>query len=277
MKGKVFYVVFFAIILSLISIIPIVSASAKTDESKSEKGKIIIKYTAPETDWDSATSKEKETLKEIGWELEDGVLVQYRSVSEEIDQAVKDGFLPSEDEMERNTEFEEHDNDDNTLIVDGEKTEINDGRFEVEGEPEKIEVESDENSKETIKKDENGEYQVVLEQNLNKIIGDMDEHGESHDESGEHDIGLAAKVEMPPHGSKVFKYGDPVHCNRFNGPKSNNKHLKKSSPQGLINFYHSDCDYGALKYCKAHNKCNQKYRAAYCSHKQGHYTKYHKH
>src|SRR5699024_1699374 len=137
----------------------IVSASAKTDESKSEKGKIIIKYTAPETDWDSATSKEKETLKEIGWELEDGVLVQYRSVSEEIDQAVKDGFLPSEDEMERNTEFEEHDNDDNTLIVDGEKTEINDGRFEVEGEPEKIEVESDENSKETIKKDENGEYQ----------------------------------------------------------------------------------------------------------------------
>src|SRR5699024_1097357 len=137
MKGKVFYVVFFAIILSLISIIPIVSASAKTDESKSEKGKIIIKYTAPETDWDSATSKEKETLKEIGWELEDGVLVQYRSVSEEIDQAVKDGFLPSEDEMERNTEFEEHDNDDNTLIVEGEKTEINDGRFEVEGEPEK--------------------------------------------------------------------------------------------------------------------------------------------
>lgn len=282
MKRKAIYVTFFIAILSLIAIVPITSAFATTgtnktiskDQTKPEKGKIIIKYTAPETDWDSATPKEKEDLKEIGWELEDGVLVQYRSVPEEIDKAIKDGYLPPENKMLESTEPENHDghNNENTLIVNGKKTEINDGRFEVEGNPETIEVESDENNKETIRKNENGEYELILEQNLNEIIGNMDEH----DSSGEHKIGLA-KVKMPPYGSKTFKYGDPVHCNRFNGPKSNNKHLQKWKPQAIINFYHSDCDYGALRYCKAHNKCNQKYRAAYCSYKQGHYTKYHKH
>src|SRR5699024_656493 len=167
--------------------------------------KIIIKYTAPETDWDSATPKEKEDLKEIGWELEDGVLVQYRSVPEEIDKAIKDGYLPPENKMLESTEPENHDghNNENTLIVNGKKTEINDGRFEVEGNHETIEVESDENNKETIRKNENGEYEVILEQNLNEIIGNMDEH----DSSGEHKIGLA-KVKMPPYGSKTFKYGD---------------------------------------------------------------------
>lgn len=164
-----------------------------------------------------------------------------------------------------------HNDEDDTIIVNGKKTEINDGRFDVEENPETIEVESDENNKETIKKDENGEYQVILEQNLNEIIGDMEDHEEHNDMDNN-----TPPIQTFAYG-QTYKTGDWVHCNRFNGPKSNHKHLEKWKPQAIINFYHSDCDYGALRYCKSHKNCNQKYRAAYCSYKQGHSTKYHKH
>lgn len=285
LKKKLFYIPFLIAILSLVTIVPITSALAATDNNKtttkeqstSAKGKIIIKYTAPETDWDSATPEEKETLKEIGWELEDGVLVQYRSVPEEIEEAIKDGYLlPQDEEIEyqKHSTFEMHDghnDEDDTIIVNGKKTEINDGRFDVEENPETIEVESDENNKETIKKDENGEYQVILEQNLNEIIGDMEDHEEHNDMDNN-----TPPIQTFAYG-QTYKTGDWVHCNRFNGPKSNHKHLEKWKPQAIINFYHSDCDYGALRYCKSHKNCNQKYRAAYCSYKQGHSTKYHKH
>src|SRR5699024_11384329 len=138
MKRKAIYVTFFIAILSLIAIVPITSAFATTgtnktiskDQTKPEKGKIIIKYTAPETDWDSATPKEKEDLKEIGWELEDEVLVQYRSVPEEIDKAIKDGYHPPENNMMKSTEPENHDgkNKENTKIGKSKKTERNEDR-----------------------------------------------------------------------------------------------------------------------------------------------------
>ncbi|MCD5514615.1 hypothetical protein [Lactobacillus delbrueckii] len=48
-------------------------------------------------------------------------------------------------------------------------------------------------------------------------------------------------------GEKV-KTGAHVHCNRFNGTKSDHRYWKKSNPKAWIDFYHSDCDYHASKY-----------------------------
>ena len=48
-------------------------------------------------------------------------------------------------------------------------------------------------------------------------------------------------------GEKV-KTGAHVHCNRFNGTKSDHRYWKKSNPKAWIDFYHSDCDYHAGKY-----------------------------
>lgn len=48
-------------------------------------------------------------------------------------------------------------------------------------------------------------------------------------------------------GEKVKK-GTHVHCNRFNGTKSDHRYWKKSNPKSWIDFYHSDCDYHAAKY-----------------------------
>lgn len=277
--------------MSLIASLPLNSALAKTASNNegqlpsNEKGKVILKYTAPETSWESATPEEKETLKEIGWELEDGVLVQYRDVSDEIEVAIEEGYLLPKDEEKSYDQFledegledpeyneghksheghEGHNEETDTLLINGQETEINEGRFTVEGDPSEIEVQSNEESDtKVVQKDENGEYKVIIEQNLNEILGHMEEHSSD----GVSTFGYG----------DTYKEGDWVHCNRFNGPRSNNKHLQKWKPQAIINFYHSDCDYGALRYCKSHKNCNQKYRAAYCSYKQGHSTLYHKH
>lgn len=237
-----------------------------------KKGEIILKYTAPDVDWESTTEEQKETLKEIGWEIEDGLLVQYRSVPEEIKNATNKGYLLPYEEVENNhiehgvNIYEDEDLEEDILIINGKETEIKDGYFEVEGNPETIEVEIDENTKQTVQKDKDGKYRVILEQNLTQMIEEMDDHAEH-----------AGSMVQPMNYGKTYKPGDWVHCNRFNGPYTDDRHLKKTHPQAIINFYHSDCDYGALRYCKSHKNCNQKYRAAYCSYKQGHSTKYHRH
>ncbi|API91310.1 hypothetical protein J32TS6_33940 [Virgibacillus pantothenticus] len=45
------------------------------------------------------------------------------------------------------------------------------GRFEVQYEHDKIKVEIDEKNKQAVKKDNKGEYQGVIEQNIKKIMG----------------------------------------------------------------------------------------------------------
>lgn len=84
----------------------------------------------------------------------------------------------------------------------------------------------------------------------------------------------------PPHGSKVYKNGDAVHCNRFNGPNSDGRHLGKLHPQTYINYYKSDCYYGVNSgICTYTNdKCNTSlyHHRGWCSSKQGWSVNYHK-
>ncbi|MDY7042962.1 hypothetical protein RVS70_01945 [Virgibacillus sp. M23] len=132
-----------------------VSASIHQDSSEeisevnsSEKGEIIIKYTAPNMDYSKATPEQKKILKEIGWKKENGVFVQYRNVSLEIEKAIDEGYLPTYEEakqiekftMAMNGEHEDHDHEmmTDTLKVNGKETEIKDGTFEVEGDPKTI-------------------------------------------------------------------------------------------------------------------------------------------
>lgn len=84
----------------------------------------------------------------------------------------------------------------------------------------------------------------------------------------------------PAHGTKIYKNGNMVHCNRFNGPKSDGRHLAKTHPQTYINYYKSDCYYGVAKgICKyTGDKCNTSlvYHRGWCSYKQGWSVNYHK-
>lgn len=248
-----------------------------SEQSQHEKGEIILKYTAPDVDLSIATEEQLKTLKEIGWKMEGGELVQYRSIPEEIDTAINEGYLPSYEEAEKMGSLAEEDEENkDTLLVDGKETEIKDGQFEVKGSPESVEIQYDENTTKNVKKSEDGKYRLVIEQDLGEVIDEMDEHSHDGDMEGMNHLSTQSSIGVLGYGD-VYKPGDWVHCNRFNGPYTDDRHLQKWHPQAIINFYHSDCDYGALRYCKSHSNCNQKYRAAYCSWKLGHSTKYHRH
>ncbi len=103
---------------------------------------------------------------------------------------------------------------------------------------------------------------------------------QEHDGSGKYMPIFSA----PPHGSKVYRDGDLVHCNRFNGPNSDNKHYSKSGTslaKSLVNFYNSDCYYAVIRgICNEINDvCNTstRYHRAWCSWQIGHKLAYHKH
>jgi hypothetical protein len=78
-----------------------------------------------------------------------------------------------------------------------------------------------------------------------------------------------------------YKKGDFVHCNRFNGPSSDDVHYPKTNWKALRNFAHSDCDDAfAIRCLKDYNSetwCNGSGGAAACSGKLGHSKKYHRH
>lgn len=85
---------------------------------------------------------------------------------------------------------------------------------------------------------------------------------------------------VPAHGSKVYRTGDKVHCNRFNGPRSDNKHYSKKSARAYINFIGSDCAVAVSKgLCKAlSDHCNTSitYHRGWCSAQLGRSINYHK-
>lgn len=243
------------------------SGNNELPSAVSEKeGEMVLKYTAEEMDYDSATAEQKQTLAEQGWVLEEGVPVLYRSVPKTIEKFDAEENSHNDIHISMNgMEHNEHDSQgkhEETLIVNGEEVKIQNGTFEVKSEQDKVTIQNGEESQ-TVQKNEEGNYQYVTEMNLSGMIEEMDHRQEEM--FGTFGYG------------DTYSPGDWVHCNRFNGPASNNKHLRKTNPQAYINFVGSDCDRGAIRYCRSHNSCNQKYRAAYCSYKLGHSTKYHKH
>lgn len=285
----------FLTLVSIFLILAPMSVSASTNQessekgnevSSSEKGKIIIKYTAPDMDYSKATPEQKKILKEIGWKKENGVFVQYRDVADEIETAIAKGYLPTYEEskqieesiMTMDGEHEGHNHEmmTDTIKVNGKETEIKDGTFEVEGNPKTINVQYGEDTEQTVTKNKDGKYQIILEKDLGEIMEEMDSHDHEGGMENMNLFGDEPIIGTMGYGD-TYSPGDWVHCNRFNGPYSNDKHLRKTNPQAYINFYLSDCDYGALRYCLSHNNCNQKERAAYCSYKQGHSTLYHRH
>lgn len=94
--------------------------------------------------------------------------------------------------------------------------------------------------------------------------------------------GMSTPIFSPPaHGTKVYKAGNLVHCNRFNGPSTDNKHYDKGKAKAYINFAGSDCAQAVARgFCTYINdKCNSSiiYHRGWCSWKLGHKLTYHKH
>ncbi|CEF19962.1 Uncharacterized protein SXYL_02592 [Staphylococcus xylosus] len=111
----------------------------------------------------------------------------------------------------------------------------------------------------------NGEKTATFDINANQIIDNMDK--------GTHTVTQEAGY------GKKYKKGEWVHCNRINGPQSDNVHYAKSNPKAMVNFAGSDCDKALLRStkCYGHSYCNIKAKAAACSSIIGHSTKYHHH
>lgn len=85
----------------------------------------------------------------------------------------------------------------------------------------------------------------------------------------------------PAHGTKVYSFGDMVHCNRFNGPNTDHRHYAKTHPRAYINFYGSDCATAVIdSVCSAlSDDCNTSatYHRGWCSRQIGHNINYHPH
>ncbi|MGJ5713146.1 hypothetical protein ACSBRB_08085 [Staphylococcus auricularis] len=77
--------------------------------------------------------------------------------------------------------------------------------------------------------------------NFSEFIGNMD--GEVTSQNS--DSNRAYKGQKD--GQKVKK-GTHVHCNRFNGTKSDHRYWSKKHPKAYVDFYKSDCWYHAKAY-----------------------------
>lgn len=77
--------------------------------------------------------------------------------------------------------------------------------------------------------------------NLTEVFNSMDNESEDKIEGYSYIMPMSSVTPaiyspVPPHGSKVYWPGDRVHCNRFNGPNTNNRHYGLSDPRAYINF-----------------------------------------
>ncbi|MBM6614974.1 hypothetical protein JTF06_08725 [Desemzia sp. RIT804] len=150
-----------------------------------------------------------------------------------------------------------------------------------------VEKETETSAESSDKHLETNQGEVLLVIDLGELFDKMPESELNAETSEEftiipyHNMPYQPIYSPPAHGTKVYKFGDKVHCNRFNGPKSDNKHYSKFQPKALINFNGSDCDTAVRKgYCKLLNDhCNSSstYHRGWCSEKIGHNVNYHKH
>lgn len=111
-----------------------------------------------------------------------------------------------------------------------------------------------------------------IEINLRELFEEMDSNEDNSTPSNELFSLMSVSNPIyspPPHGSKKYRVGDKVHCNRFNGLKTDHRHYNKLTGQGYINFWKSDCHIAiGYGYCTLVNdKCNtsKKYHRGWCS------------
>lgn len=97
---------------------------------------------------------------------------------------------------------------------------------------------------------------ILIEENLFELLELMDEK-----ENKYLNISPASRdFNPPPYGTK-YEIGDHVHCNRFNGPHSDQIHYSKTKNpvKTMINFNGSDCGVSTeqVTFCRKSDNCNQ--------------------
>lgn len=170
------------------------------------------------------------------------------------------------------------------LEINGEEVITNnDGTFYVKNSPDIIALR---HGDETIqlKKNSQGLYIYNFVMNWDAMWKLMDESENLHKQNNFNGLSL---ITINGYYDE-YSSGDTVHCNRFNGPASDNVHYPKSHWRAYVNFVGSDCQ----KAITGDNKliaglcamdytdnpwCNGAGGAAACSVAIGHNTKYHKH
>jgi len=81
--------------------------------------------------------------------------------------------------------------------------------------------------------------------NFTDFVGNMDGKDDGKIPNG---IALYSKTYKGQKSGKRVKKGTHVHCNRFNGTKSDHKYWSKVHPRAYVDFYKSDCWYHAKAY-----------------------------
>lgn len=164
------------------------------------------------------------------------------------------------------------------LLINGEVVQLNsDGTFYVEGSPESIKIQHDGKNLE-VKKNKEGFY-------VFNYVVDWDSAWDAMDNIHKNDEnGTPITINQY---YKKYKPGDKVHCNRFNGPLTDDVHYPKTHWRAYVNFAGSDCQLAitssnpvgklcALDYTSS-PWCNGSGGPAACSKVIGHSTKYHRH
>lgn len=96
---------------------------------------------------------------------------------------------------------------------------------------------------------------ILIEEDLFDLFDLMDEKNEEYLASLSEDLDFVG----PPYGTK-YSVGDQVHCNRFNGPHTDDIHYSKLAHpiKAATNFNGSDCDVSLqqVTFCRNSDKCN---------------------
>ncbi len=183
----------------------------------------------------------------------------------EMDELQSLGWTVEEDQIFRLSKVQEAE-----IEVNGIQTPVNDGLFEVEGSPDTIDIRTPAGTY-SVSRNSEGEYILVHEEDFYEMMDSMDRVHLS-DEHGE--------ISPLSYGKK-YSPGEWVHCNRFNGPLSDDVHYDKAKNpfKAVRNFTGSDCDMALLRWlkCYSHDHCNIEGPAAACSTHIGHSALYHRH
>ncbi|WP_353097320.1 hypothetical protein [Tissierella praeacuta] len=107
-------------------------------------------------------------------------------------------------------------------------------------------------------KKQNYDLALVIEEDIFELLDHMDEQEE---EMYKEMASMSVDFESPGHGTP-YKVGDQVHCNRFNGPRTDDVHYSKAKDPAktLRNFEYSDCATclgSGISFCRKSDKCNQ--------------------
>jgi hypothetical protein len=212
------------------------------------------------------TETQKQELKQAGWNVEGDTIFLTRTLANQ------------------------------TLIVDGKEVQTDgNGEFEVDENSDEITVKLPGGEDYNIFKNDEGKFKFTEVADWNSFNEEMDfaqsqtpndttatnsTTGEEYN-SEEMNLNQSQYLVTPLTYGKKYKKGDWVHCNRWNGPHTDDYHYPKTNWKALRNFVGSDCDRALAARClkdyTSNTWCNGSGGPAACSGKIGHSKRYHKH